>query len=99
MGLGLDAGQDADEPQATQQAVEAAEPDVPSAPLGDVEPRDYDTAEGDGGADEAQAVGEVGAQAGLFVDWNGTMLATIMGIRMMECSYRKFRYSREHRRW
>lgn len=68
MGLGLDAGQDADQPQAAQQAVESAEPDVPSPPLGDVEPRDYDPAEGDGGADEAQAVGEVGAQSGLFVD-------------------------------
>lgn len=69
VGLGLDAGQDADEPQAAQQPVEAAEPDAPSPPLGDVEPRDYDTAEGDGGADEAQAVREVGAQAGLLVDW------------------------------
>lgn len=61
VGLGLDAGQDADEPQAAQQAVEAAEPDAPPSPLGDVEPRDYDAAEGDGGADETQAVGEVGA--------------------------------------
>lgn len=78
MGLGLDAGQDADEPQAAQQAVEAAEPDAPPAPLGDVEPRDDDTAEGDGGADEAQAVGEVGAQAGLFVDWDGTVSACDM---------------------
>lgn len=66
--LRLDAGQDANEPQAAKQAVEAAEPDAPPAPLGDVEPRDDDAAEGDGGADEAQAVGEVGAQAGLLVD-------------------------------
>lgn len=75
MGLGLDAGQDADEPQAAQQAVEAAEPDAPPPPLGDVEPRDDDAAEGDGGADEAQAVGEVGAQAGLLVDLNEFMSA------------------------
>lgn len=68
MGLRLDTGQDADEPQAAQQAVETAEPDASPTPLGDVEPRDDDAAEGDGGADEAQAVGEVGAEAGLFVD-------------------------------
>lgn len=70
MGLGLDAGQDADEPQAAQQAVEATKPDAPPAPLGDVEPRDDDAAEGDGCADEAQAVGEVGAQTGLLIDWD-----------------------------
>lgn len=68
VGLGLDAGQDADEPEAAQQTVEAAEPDAPPAPLGDVEPGDYDAAEGDGGADEAEAVGEVGAQTGLLID-------------------------------
>lgn len=33
MGLGLNAGQDANEPKAAQQAVEAAEPNTPSAPL------------------------------------------------------------------
>lgn len=82
VGLGLDAGQDADEPQAAQQAVEAAEPDAPPAPLGDVEPRDDDTAEGDGGADEAEAVGEVGAQAGLLVDWDGTVSARARFIGM-----------------
>lgn len=48
VGLGLDAGQDADEPQAAQEAVEAAEPDASPAPLGYVEPRDDDAAEGDG---------------------------------------------------
>lgn len=97
--LRLDAGQDSDEPQAAQKAVEAAEPDASSPPLGDVEPRDNDTAEGDGGADEAQAVGEVGAQAGLLVDWGGIVSAAVTTIRMMDISYRKCQYSREHRRW